>query len=85
VAFRQDDIDWQAWIDAGDVPLLRKLVITYKNEAGAPQYTVRLRSLETLDKEPAGAFKPEIPEGFERIDFLPVEGSEGAAPTEEGE
>jgi hypothetical protein len=36
--FRAESVDWQVWIDAGDEPLPRKLVITYKLEPGQPQY-----------------------------------------------
>ena len=39
LAFRQDVIDWQIWIDTGAIPLPRKLVITYKTEPLAPQFT----------------------------------------------
>jgi len=30
IAATQKNIDWQIWVDAGDVPQLRKIVITYK-------------------------------------------------------
>ncbi len=36
--FRQENIDWQIWIDAGKPPVPRKLVITYTQETGQPQY-----------------------------------------------
>lgn len=35
---RQENIDWQIWIDAGQPPVPRKLVITFKQEPGQPQY-----------------------------------------------
>jgi hypothetical protein len=38
-AFRQADIDWQIWIQKGDHPLPRKLVITTKTDEARPQYT----------------------------------------------
>jgi hypothetical protein len=38
-AFRQDDIDWQIWIQKGDNPLPRKLVITTKTDEARPQST----------------------------------------------
>ena len=38
-AFRQDDIDWQIWIQKGDYPLPRKLVITTKTDEARPQLT----------------------------------------------
>ncbi len=43
LAFAQETIDWQAWIQVGPRPLLRKLVITYKDEPASPNYTAYLR------------------------------------------
>ncbi|MBK7973723.1 MAG: DUF2092 domain-containing protein [Deltaproteobacteria bacterium] len=37
--FRQDDLDWQIWIQRGDHPLPRKLVITTKTDEARPQHT----------------------------------------------
>lgn len=39
LAFTQEAIDWQIWIDAGAKPLPLKLVITYRTEPLAPQFT----------------------------------------------
>jgi hypothetical protein len=36
-AFRQDDIDWQLWIQKGENALPRKLVITTKTDEARPQ------------------------------------------------
>jgi hypothetical protein len=36
-AFRQDEIDWQIWIQKGDNALPRKLVITTKTDEARPQ------------------------------------------------
>jgi hypothetical protein len=38
-AFRQDGLDWQIWIQAGDYPLPRKLVITTTDDEARPQYS----------------------------------------------
>ncbi|MCR5878824.1 DUF2092 domain-containing protein [Phenylobacterium sp. J367] len=37
-AFRQDDIDWQVWIEQGDRPLPRRLVIIDRSQAEQPAY-----------------------------------------------
>ena len=37
--FRQADMDWQIWIQKGDHPLPRKLVITTKTDEARPQHT----------------------------------------------
>ena len=38
-AFRTDEIDWQIWIQKGDYPLPRKLVITTRTDEARPQHT----------------------------------------------
>lgn len=42
LAFRQVSADWQLWVEQGDRPLPRKLVITTRDEVGAPQYQVTM-------------------------------------------
>lgn len=37
-AFRQDGLDWQVWIQLGDYPLPRKLVLTTLTDESRPQY-----------------------------------------------
>ncbi len=39
LVFSQEDIDWQIWIEDGLRPLPRKLLISYKQDYGAPRYT----------------------------------------------
>src|SRR5262245_50060743 len=42
-AFRQQDVDWQIWIERGKTPLPRKLVITTTSEPAQPQYVATLK------------------------------------------
>ena len=69
LAFEQETIDWQLWIDAGDVPLPRKLVIAYKTEGGVPQYTVVIREWELGPELPDELFRFEPPEGAELLEL----------------
>jgi hypothetical protein len=41
-AFRQDGLDWQVWIQMGDFPLPRKMVLTTTTDEARPQYTQTL-------------------------------------------
>jgi hypothetical protein len=41
-AFRQADADWQVWIERGNTPLPRKLVITTTTDPAQPQYAATL-------------------------------------------
>lgn len=38
-AFRQEGLDWQVWIQLGDFPLPRRLVLTTMTDEARPQYT----------------------------------------------
>ena len=38
-AFRQPGIDWQLWIQLGDFPLPRKLILTTLTDDARPQYS----------------------------------------------
>jgi hypothetical protein len=68
LAFSQDAIEWQIWIDAGDEPLPRRLVITYVQEPGEPQYSAVIRRWTLDAKVPEGLFTFEAPEGAQKID-----------------
>jgi hypothetical protein len=41
-AFREGSIDWQVWIQQGDQPLPRKMVIVDRTDPANPGYTARL-------------------------------------------
>lgn len=68
LAFSQDEIDWQIWIDAGDAPLPRKLVISYVLEPGEPQYAAVIKRWSLDPKFPDDLFRFEAPEGAKRIE-----------------
>ena len=42
-AFREDDVDWEIWIQQGDQPFPRKLVIVNRNDEAKPTFTARLQ------------------------------------------
>lgn len=76
IAATQKDIDWQAWIDQGDSPRLRKLVITYKQLAGSPRYSVVLAELEELVSVPPEMFVFQLPAGAAEVEPVPREKDE---------
>jgi hypothetical protein len=69
LSFEQESIDWQLWIDAGEKPLPRKLVIAYKTEDEVPQYSVIMGKWNLNADVPDELFVFEPPEGAERIEF----------------
>jgi hypothetical protein len=42
LVFRQADTDWQLWVEKGERPVPRKIVITTLHEVGDPQYSATL-------------------------------------------
>lgn len=71
IACTQNAVDWQLWVEAGDKPWPRKLVITHKKEEGAPQYQAFLHHWKDKPEikddtfqfvPPKDAKKIEIPE-----------------------
>ncbi len=88
LAFRNFDTDWQLWVDVGDKPVPRKLVITSKTLNGAPQYTFRIKSWRTGFEPARDAFRFAPPAGARRIDAndlleldeLPPEAPAGVSP-----
>ena len=65
-AFRQEGLDWQVWIQRGDYPLPRKLVITSLDDEARPQFTaVYTWNLAPSFNEAAFTFDP--PSGAVRV------------------
>jgi hypothetical protein len=82
LSFEQATIDWQIWIDAGEQPLPRKLVITYKTEDEVPQYTVTMRKWNLKATLPDTLFAFAPPEGATRVDVVAFGGPQGMTPGE---
>lgn len=70
--------DWQLWIDAGDKPVLRKIVIQYRERPGRPQCTLIFKSIEVLDTLAPESFMFEPPVSAEKIPFHPLSAKEQA-------
>ncbi len=67
IAFRNFDTDWQLWVEVGQNPIPRQMVITSKTINSAPQYTLRVKSWKT-DVTPAGdAFTFTPPAGAKEL------------------
>ena len=76
LAFSQETIDWQIWIEDGLRPVPRKLVITYKTEPGSPQYSARLSGWDFQPRLSDQYFHFHPPAGADEIEFLPIQTTE---------
>lgn len=67
-AFREKGTDWQLWIQRGNTPVPKRIVITTTNNAALPQYGATLKwTLTSKFNDSEFAFVP--PKGTERITF----------------
>jgi hypothetical protein len=78
LAFTQEAIDWQIWVEAGGRPVPRQLVITYKEEPGAPQYVARLSGWSFQPRLSKRLFEFDPPAGADAIELRPVAAQEVA-------
>lgn len=67
LAFRNHDTDWQLWVEVGDKPIPRKMVITSKTMNSAPQYTIQVKSWKTDAQPAADAFTFVVPAGAKKL------------------
>ena len=70
VAARSDEVDLQLWIAKGPEPLPRRVVITYKNAPGQPQFRADLHDWKVAANADAAAFKFVPPAGAEQVMYL---------------
>jgi hypothetical protein len=68
LAFRQATLDWQMWVQKGERPLPKRIVITDRFEYGNPQYQTTLR-WNVQPKFGASEFEFSATEGVNEIPF----------------
>ncbi len=69
LAFRNQDVDWQLWVQLGPNPIPRKLVITSKAIGGAPQYTLVIKDWKTDVAADQAAFAFSPPQGATKLNL----------------
>jgi hypothetical protein len=72
LAFSLGTVDWQIWIEDGAKPVPRKIVITYKDEEGTPEYTAIFSNWDFQTKLPDFLFTFEPPAGASKIDVAEI-------------
>ena len=80
LAFRNNDVDWQIWIQLGSRPIPRQYVITNKAVAAAPQYTLRIKEWKTDVQVPADAFAFKPPADAKKVDIKALSGIDEVPP-----
>jgi len=72
LAFVQDDVDWQLWIENNDLHLIKKILINYKSLPGSPQYSVVFDDWKFNEEIRDAIFVADIHEDAELIEILKV-------------
>jgi hypothetical protein len=70
LAVRNDLIDAQLWITKGDKPVLQRIVLTYKQEDGQPQFWANFRDWNFAPETPDSLFTFTPADGATRIAFV---------------
>lgn len=78
LAFRQDGVDWQIWIEDSERALPRKLVITHKELPGYPQFTALIGKWNLDARIPDATFQFSAPADMKKIDLVPVDQPDNA-------
>lgn len=73
LAFVNDNVDWQIWIENSETPVPRKFVITEKWITSGPQFTALITDWNLAPKLGDRLFTFSAPEGARKIEFLKTE------------
>jgi hypothetical protein len=86
LSFDGEKVQLQVWIEAGDQPLPRKVVLTHKNLPASPQWTAYLSDWNFSPQLNDNLFAFTPPQGAEKIKFLPVQAAQApkAKPKKKG-
>lgn len=69
LAARGDTADFQVWVSDGPQPLPVRVVITYKDEPGQPEFRARFTDWNLAPAVTAASFQPQIPAGAQKVMF----------------
>ena len=82
LAFDKKNVHFQLWVEAGDKPLLRKVVVTQKKLPYAPQWTAFISDWNFTPQLADNLFTFTPPEGAQKIKFIQVKEAATPAPKE---
>jgi hypothetical protein len=72
LAFLQDNVDWEIWVDSGKVAVPRKLLIRHKQERGSPQYVAVFMDWNLDAQLPDATFRADVPPEAVAVEFLEI-------------
>jgi hypothetical protein len=72
VVLLRKDLELQIFVEVGDKPVPRKLVLEYLTRPGSPQYTASITDW-SFEAQPAELFVPKIPKDAGKVEFLKLQ------------
>lgn len=84
LAIRSEDVDMQLWVAQGDRPLPRRVILTYKNAPGQPQFRADLTEWSLSPAVAAASFTFTPPADAEQIPSLAPVRQKGSIPMQKG-
>jgi hypothetical protein len=69
LAARGDTVDMQVWVTDGAQPLPLRVVLTYKEAAGQPEFRAQFADWNLAPPVTESTFRPELPDGAHKILF----------------
>jgi hypothetical protein len=79
--FRNPDVDWQIWIEQGERPLPRRLVVRYKNAPKSPTFRASIRGWNLKPRVKDKLFELDLREGAKQVPFEELEPGDRRAAT----
>jgi hypothetical protein len=67
LAFRNEDIDWQVWVEQGETPWIRKIVIDYKQAPSRPHFAAFFTSWDAKPEAGDALFSFVAPPAAEKV------------------
>ena len=74
--FRNPDVDWEIWIEQGEKPLPRRLVVRYKNAPRSPTFRATIHRWNLKPKVRDKLFELEPAKGAKAVPFSELEPKE---------
>jgi len=85
LAARSGDVDMQLWVAQGNEPLPRRVILTYKNAPGQPQFRGDFTNWSLAPEVKADSFIFIPPAGAEQVPLLAPVRQRGSLPAQKGE
>lgn len=84
LAGRTDSVDYQVWVTEGDKPVPLRIVLTYREAPGQPQFWAQLSDWNFAPPMSAATFAVSIPKGAQKVAFAAQLARQSAAAQQPG-